>query len=144
MRTCLLSLLISVSLSSFSQITFEKAYFIDNNGLKTECLIKNSDWVNNPVNFEFKLSADDTPKTMDVSSVKEFGIYNFSRYVSADVKIDRSKTKQTELTRLKDPEWSDERLFLKVLIDGKATLYYYQDFYHTRFFYSVDNSQIEQ
>jgi hypothetical protein len=144
MKAFLISLMCLISIYSFSQITFDKAYFIDNNGLKTECLIKNLDWVNNPVNFEFKLSADDSPKTMDISSVKEFGIYNFSRFVRADVKIDRSKTKLKDLSQDKEPEWSDEQIFLKILIEGKATLYYYQDFYHTRLFYSIDNSPITQ
>jgi hypothetical protein len=132
------------SLNRFFQITFDKAYYFDNNGLKTDCLIKNQVWVNNPTNFEFKFSTDDTPKTMDISSVKEFGIYNISRYVRADIKIDRSKTKMKELTQEKEPAWSNELLFLKVLIEGKATLYYFQDFYNTRFFYSIDNSPIAQ
>ena len=39
---------------SYSQITFEKGYFISNDGIKTECFIKNLDWRNNPTEFEYK------------------------------------------------------------------------------------------
>ena len=49
-------LTIILSLNSYSQVSFEKGYHIDNNDQKISCLIKNLDWKNNPTKFEFKLS----------------------------------------------------------------------------------------
>ena len=37
-----------------AQTKFEKGYFVDNSGQRTEVLIKNLDWKNNPTEFEFK------------------------------------------------------------------------------------------
>ena len=42
--------------ASFSQITYQPGYFINNSGSKTECLIKNVAWKDNPVEFDYKLS----------------------------------------------------------------------------------------
>jgi hypothetical protein len=42
------------------------------------------------------------------------------------------------------PEWSDEIIFLKVLVEGKANLYSYDGRNILRLFYSVDNSPVKQ
>ena len=39
----ILSIIIT-SINCYSQIKFEKGFYIDNDGQKTECLIKNIDW----------------------------------------------------------------------------------------------------
>jgi len=48
-------LLMLTACFTYSQINYEAGYFIDNNGKKTECLIKNVAWKNSPLNFEYKL-----------------------------------------------------------------------------------------
>jgi len=75
-----------LSISCYSQIIFEKGYFIDNAGQKTECLIKNMDWRSNPTAFDYKLSESDKSKTETIASVKEFGIYTVARYKRYTVK----------------------------------------------------------
>ena len=42
-------------MNCFAQISFEKGYFINNANQKTNCLIKNQDWKDNPTEFEYKL-----------------------------------------------------------------------------------------
>ncbi|NQX83980.1 MAG: class I tRNA ligase family protein [Mycoplasmataceae bacterium] len=51
-----LLLQIVFSLAGNAKIKFEQGYFINNQGVKIECLIKNTDWRNNPSNFLHKLS----------------------------------------------------------------------------------------
>ncbi len=137
-------ILVLVSISAFAQISFEKGYFIDNNHHRIECLIKNMDWKNNPAEFEYKLLTDSVVTKGNLGTVKEFGVAGFSRYVNADTKIDLSPAEIDNFYTKRDPEWSPVHLFLKVLVEGKATLYVYTSGKTTRFFYSVSDSPINQ
>ncbi|MDQ6471486.1 hypothetical protein RB619_12600 [Flavobacterium sp. LHD-80] len=128
-----------------AQISFEKGYFISNNGTKTECFIKNIDWYNNPVDFKYKISIDDTDiKTETLATVKEFGVENGATFKKATVKIDMSDNRLENISTTKNPEWKEETVFLKVLVQGKANLYYYLTKDMTRFFYETANVPTEQ
>lgn len=135
-----IALFIIISLKSFSQVNYEKGYFIDLNGKRTECLIKNQGWKNNPTGFEYKLAEGDVSNKMNVSSVKEFGITAQSRYLAADVKIDRTGDDYPDLSMNKNPVWLNERLFLEVLIESKTSLLSYNSKNLRRFFYEVDDT----
>lgn len=132
------------SISCFGQISFEKGYFIDNSGLRTDCLIKNYDWKNNPTEFEYKSSEKAVVRRESISSVKEFGIYDISKYVKHSVDIDRSSKVLTHMSRQKEPIFKKEQLFLKVLVEGKANLFKYTDGNLVRFFYQIENSIVDQ
>lgn len=140
----ILFIFILTALNSIAQITFEKGYFIDNNNQRVECLIKNNDWKNNPKEFEYKLNENAAPLRGSTGTVKEFGIIGYSKYVMANTKIDLSPVETGRLSEIREPEWSQQNLFLKVLIDGKATLYTYTANGMERFFYSVSDSAIKQ
>ncbi len=148
MKKQLLTLaLILVSLSgieSYSQIVFESGYFIDESNQKIECLIKNIDWYNNPTKFEYKLSQDSEVQTTTVQTVKEFGVNNCFKYIRAKVEIDRSINKIGSFSFERDPVFQEEVLFLKVLLEGPSSLFLYKDGELTRFFYSMDDSEITQ
>jgi hypothetical protein len=133
-------LLIIFTLHSFAQIIFEKGYIIDNNNQRIECLIKNNDWKDNPQQFEYKNSKDESIAKGDITTVKEFGISGIARFVKADVKIDISRMDGGNLSKQRDPEWEQRQLFLKVLVEGKAILYGYEDGPILRFFYSLSDS----
>ena len=128
----------------FAQIPFEKGYFIDHNRNKVECLVKDMDWRNSPNKIVFKLTLESEPKTIDISAITEFGIYGSSKYVMKNVKIDNSNDNLNNLTYDRSPSWSEEQLLLKVLVEGKASLFYYQNPNVVRFFYSVNGSDILQ
>lgn len=132
------------TLNCYAQISFQKGYFIDDDNQRTSCLIKNFDWQNNPTQFEYKLSETDKAKKADITSVKEFGLDNFSKYIRATVNLDRSKDNLSELSNDRNPIFEEEELFLKVLIEGKSSLYLYREFKVTKYFYSVEGSPIEQ
>lgn len=131
--------LLLMSVQAVAQITFQQGYFIDNNGSKTECYIKNRDWLNNPIEFEYALTDKGTALYADTSSVKEFGIYGESKFVRARVKVDMTP----DLT-FKKVELSWNTLFLKVLVEGDANLYLFYQGDIRRFFFSVPGVPIEQ
>lgn len=136
--------LILIALCSNAQITYEKGYFIDNQNNRVECLIKNNDWKNNPKEFEYKLTEHANSETGSFRTVKEFGVYGYSKFVKADTKIDLSSMTAASLSKDRNPEWSQELIFLKVLVEGKATLYYFERDGLIRFFYSLSDSAAKQ
>lgn len=139
-----LFLALILSLNGFSQSTFVKGYFINNSNEKTNCLIKNEDWLNNPIEFKYKIKEDSEKKTLAINSVKEFGVFNTFKYVRHHVAIDRSGKKADELDFNKNPIFNKEKLFLKVLIEGKANLYYYEDRGLVRYFFNKNSAEVKQ
>lgn len=143
-KQLLFFLFIILTFNCYSQITFEEGYFINNKGEKTDCLIKNLDWKNNPTEFKFILSKDATPETLKLKSVKEFGIYGISKFVRFTVKVDISSENISHLSKQKDPIYEEQQLFLKVLVEGKANLYKYQNKTFKRYFYNNQDSEVKQ
>lgn len=133
-----------LSINSYSQIAFENGYFINDNDRKTDCLIENIDWKNTPVEFRYKLSQNQNVVTADAGTVKEFAINGRSKFIRSVVKIDRSSKVIEYMSKEKNPVFNDEKLFLQVLIEGKATLFLFEDASVRRFFYKVNDSEIKQ
>ena len=146
MKPILTTLAIALFLhfNSYCQTRYEKGYFINDNGERIEGLIRNADWKNNPVEFHFKLSENDQPQTRTIRSVKEFGINGKTKYLRAIVNIDRSSESIKSLDRASQPAFEEEELFLKVLIEGKASLYSYEDKDLKRFFFKTENPGLRQ
>ncbi|WP_114778525.1 porin family protein [Botryobacter ruber] len=140
----LLAFALMVSIKCFSQIAFEQGYFINNENQKKDCFIKNVDWRNNPTQFEYKLSQDSKTQKADIQSVKEFGIPGDFKYIRASVNIDRSSDDIRFMSADRSPIFKEEQLFLKVLVEGKASLFIYEDGSLTRFFYKMNDSEIQQ
>ncbi|MDW5288338.1 outer membrane beta-barrel protein [Formosa sp. PL04] len=146
MKTYLLLFFTTIlSINCFSQIAFEKGYFINNANQKTECLIKNVDWLNNPTEIKYMLSDHGETQDISIEDIQEFGIYNVSEYQKETVDIDRSTSSLTDLTSDRNPTFKSEYLLLRVLVKGNATLYeYIEDGKLKRYFYSLNDSKIEQ
>lgn len=132
------------TLETNAQISFEPGYYIDNDGKRTDCLIKNIDWKNNPTDFEIKPTADAEKQVLSIDAVQEFGIANTIKFVRAQVNIDRSSDFTASLTTNKAPVFTSEKLYLKVLIEGDASLYVYADKSLTRYFFKINDREIEQ
>jgi hypothetical protein len=149
MNRPLLPVQITLILSCFwsiatAQVKFEKGYFVDNANQRTECLIKNFDWKNNPKEFTYKIADTSDAVKMTSEIVREFGIYGSSKFIGCKVKIDRSGDDLGSLTYEKDPVWQEEQLFLRVLVEGNATLYTYVEGGMLRFFYSRQGIPVNQ
>lgn len=126
--------LVFFSIFSFAQIRFESGYIIDNNNQRKEVLIKNVDWLNNPKSFEYKLDENSKIEIATIDAVKEFGVDEL-KYVRADVKIDRSSEDFNSISITEQPEFKEEMLYLKILVEGDATLLEYVDNNLVRYFF---------
>lgn len=135
--------IVFVAMNSYAQIDFVAGYFIDNNDQKTTCLIRNVDWMNNPIEFKYKVSDEAETQTAIIDEVKEFGVLNKSKYIRATVDLDTSSDKIGSLTRIRNPSFSSQVLFLKMLVEGKANLYVYENNNGRKYFYNKELSEIK-
>jgi hypothetical protein len=137
----------------FGQTKFGQGYFIDNEGKRLGCLIKAEDWRNNPSKFFYRDTETSDIKSLDVADAKEFGFVAGVRYVRATVDIDYSNdvdeiqnTPDGPLSKIslqREPEWKKGQVvFLQVIVDGKADLFYWYGDVRMRFFYSMNDSTI--
>lgn len=144
MKNTFLLIFLLFTTISLSQIKYEKGYYIDNSNKKVECFIKNMDWFNNPDYINVRLNENGDTKNLSIDQIKEFGIYNTSKYVRAKVKMDRSSEIADKISSNRNPTFNEELLFLNVLVEGDATLYLYEDHNLKRFFFNKDNDSIKQ
>ena len=114
----LISQFILVGLSA--QISFEQGYFIDNEGTKTICSIKNIDWRNNPSSITYRFD-DNSPSVKTLDQIQEFGIDGISKYTRSVIQLDMSSTNINNLSFDKNPEFVQDAVLLKVLVEGEAT-----------------------
>lgn len=139
-----LTLAFILSFNSYSQIVFEKGYFISDDDKKTNCLIENMDWKNTPVSFRYKLSDGQDVVRADLKTIKEFAINGKDKFIKTVVKIDRSDKRIESMSKEKNPVFNEEKLFLQVLLEGNAALFLFDDGNVRRFFYKVNDSEIKQ
>lgn len=136
-------IIVLLSFKSYSQVNYEKGYIINQNNQKIECLIESMDWRNTPTTFKYKISENSDIMTGDITSVKEFSLNGKNKFISAVVKIDRSNRPQEQLSKDKNPDFKEEKIFLQVLLEGKASLYLNEG-YLKLYFYKVDDGEIKQ
>jgi len=144
MKQIYTSTLLLISLLGFSQNKFEKGYFIDNSGIKINCLIKNFDWEYNPESIEIKKTMEDEGKEIGIYNIQEFSIDGISKYIKQTLNIDDSKG-EPNYSISKEPHFVSSTVLLKVLVEGKNSLYSYENNqFPIRFFYKTEQSEIEQ
>lgn len=144
LKTYFLLLFCSFSICTLSsQTNFETGYYIDNSGKRTDGLIRNLDWRNNPEHFQFKHTAEAEAQTFGIARIQEFGIGDFIKYQRHIVMIDASSDLTSELTSQRVPTFTKKTLFLKVLVAGGAALYQYETGNSKRFFYAPKGDSTE-
>jgi hypothetical protein len=122
---------------------YEKGYFIDSQGGKTECYIKMEDW-NEQHGIHYHLNLRDSPKFAEINRVKGFGIRDNLKYIKVKANIDISGDEEGLLSLEQNPEWQEEELFLRTLVEGKINLYAFEAKYGKRYFFNEESSPVEQ
>ncbi|WP_425392708.1 hypothetical protein [Ekhidna sp.] len=126
---------------SFGQVEFEKGYFLDAEGKRVECLIKNLGWFENPTSFDYKLNESSEILTRTISNTKVFAIGTEVKYKKYIVEVDLSSDNVDELTADKNPSFTEKEVFLRQLIEGELNLFNYIEGNVQRFF--ISNEEIE-
>ena len=144
MKKIILSFVVLFNTNFYAQVNFEKGYIIDNNNIKTECLIKNLDWLDNPTEIEIKMSDSGVIRVESVKTIKEFKVDNSVKYVSVNAMMDLFYEDIRGYTTSSQPVLKKKNIFLRLIIEGEASLYEYQEKSTSNFFYSLKDSNIEQ
>ncbi len=137
-------LLLMIASAGFGQISFKSGYLITTNNQKINGLFRDQNWLNSPKVIEYAYSQGETTHKVSTDTIRELVIGDNTKYIRAKVKIDRSSSDLTALDVSRNPVFSEECLFLKVVTEGKATLYQYNEPNFERFFFKVDSSGINQ
>lgn len=133
-----------MNLVTQAQIKYESGYYIDTLGVKVNCLIRNADWRENPTYFRWKSNENSSEQRKTIQEVKEFGIAGVVKFLRAEVEVDQSSDVVNDMSYEHDPVNKIKMIFLRVLIEGEASLYSYIDGDSKRYFYSLNNGVIEQ
>ena len=144
MKKAILLFLTLTYFTNYAQTKFEKGYFINNSNEPVECFIKNLDLLYNPNRFSYKLDLNSEEIILSIKDAKVFEIYGVVKYERNIVNIDRSSEIGDEISVNRKAIFNEEQLFLKVLVEGKATLYKYAEPNLLRYFFKKDNSKTEQ
>ena len=130
--------------STAAQTKFDKGYYIGNDESRVECLVNIQQTKRTPSEFLWKINETDEPQTAAAISVREFGIIKGNKFISALVNLDISSDDENNPSEQADPDWSEQKLFLEVLVEGEASLYHYKQPTIERFFYRVNSGPIRQ
>lgn len=144
MKKLFLGCLLLQPLFCFSQAVFIKGYFIDNDHHRKDCLIEDVYSKNNIAGFDYKLTEDAAPLKASIDNVEEFGFQDNFKWIRATVNVDTSSRNIDVMKNNRHPEWKQRTVFLKTLIEGKASLYEYKEGDFEFFFFSKDNGNLEQ
>ena len=120
-----------------AQIDFQPGYYLRNDGTRISCLIKDYGWRNNPKNIVLKTSSDAAPVTIGIDNIAEFGVGN-SKYQRLEVDVEISGDALDELNNSPVPKYRHETAFLKLLVEGRASLYLYTDKRLNRYFFRLN------
>lgn len=140
MKKFLAIAMLLIAQSIFSQTHFEKGYFISRDGSKTECLIKNEDWMSIPSEFKYRLSPDSEVKRISQAQVRKLEIPTKFLFERHTVDIHRYSTKASDLSNVRTSNFKKESLLLKVIVEGKARLLRYSIGNVNYFFYMLDDN----
>lgn len=136
-RYLLLFSLALVGFNSYTQTSFEKGYFINNSDIKVDCLIRNKESLDGTDNLEYKLSVDGNIQKVKLSDIKRIELYNLWKYEWKRVNVDISDNYLSKISSNRNPTFKEQKLFLKILVEGDANLYEYLNGSSKRFFYGL-------
>lgn len=136
-RTGIILIFCFLNIVAQAQINFEKGYFIDNQGNRLECFIKNVGWQNNPERFQYQEIYGGQTLDANLETAQEFGVFNQFRFVRVSIKLDRGPDSE------KRAELKEKPLFLKTLVEGQASLYVYKQGNLVQFYFTVSGQPLE-
>lgn len=124
-RIAFLILSVLSCIAGSAQVRFETGWFADNNGNRTECLIRNDEKFCAASSIRYKMDEEGDECVAAISDVSSFyvGRMLFERH---EVNIDMSEgTLSSGVGYDSEPAYEKKTVFLQVLCDGDARLYFY-------------------
>ena len=140
---CLILLFLCCTSLVGAQAPFTRGFIVFDSGNRQDVFIQNKDWRSNPESISYRLTSEGNIQTARMEEVESFGIESGDRFVRAKVRVDRASDITSNLPFGRNPEWSTETVFLRVLLESEATLFQYIDAPVTRYYYQKNGGAIE-
>lgn len=131
-------------LPTCAQVNFEKGYYINNLNERIEGFIQNNAARTNPTYLWYKSSQNGDDIKLSINDVKQFEIYNYTKFIRVSTKIDQSNQSINTIDKSWKPKLENKTVFVKSIIEGKASLYSHTNSTRELFFFSKDSSEIKQ
>jgi len=125
------------------QADYVPGYYINASDQKVSGYILNRDWKNNPTEFKFKRNLNEEPIAIQLAEAKTFGIGETVRYDRFTVDIDQSRDRTNKLSKQRQPEFQQRLVFLKLLVDGPAKLYLFENADSKRYYFQLNQAKPE-
>ncbi|WP_431121865.1 hypothetical protein [Flagellimonas flava] len=125
-----------------SQTRFEKGYYVALDGNRVDCLIQNSNWSDSPNQVTYKIADSADESTIDPNSVLEFGVGGVV-YKSVNSQFPETFLKPRKNDNEATPEMVQKTVFVKLILEGKASLYQYREKNQLIYLYQLDDEAIE-
>lgn len=140
LRKLIVAALILCMFQTFGQGASQKGYYIDNLDNRIEVFFKYID-VETYEFIEVKKQETDEFSKVPVSQIKEYGVGSDFKFVRTTVKLDVSAG---IVSMNKEPKLESTTIFLNTILEGKASLYSYNDGAITRYFFITDKQPLKQ
>lgn len=122
---------------------FQQGYYIDREGNRKEIQLEDKKWITWP-NDALTILENGRKKQIPMNQIREFGIDGEMKFITADVKIDRSSDRLSELGFDPEPNFVEERVLLKAIVEGDLSLYLFLDNNIKKFFYQREDAELKQ
>lgn len=143
-RSLILLLFLVIPISVFSQKGYEAGYYIDQAGVKNEGLIKKENWGLTPRKISFKRYSGSNTIELTPGSVRVVEIEGKVKFIGGNFMVDLASEDLRKITSFSEARLEENQTFLKVLIEGKASLYEYNREGIIRYFYAIDKQEPTQ
>lgn len=128
--------------SAFAQ-RFEEGYYTDREGNRREVQIENKRW-SIWSNEALTVIENGQKKQIPIDEIQEFGIDGEMKFITAEVNLDRSSNWLSDLGFDPKPNFVEERVLLKVLVEGELSLYLFLENNIKKFFYKRQGEELKQ
>jgi hypothetical protein len=124
------------------QKNFVPGYLIDLKGDTLHGLIDFRNPDVNPDRISFKSNLNNTPVLFNPTSIKGFAVEN-EIYESAIVTVDKSSNRTSEISYYTGFDLRTDTVFLRTLIQGNKSLFYYFDMFGKEHFFIKQDAEFE-
>lgn len=128
----LISIICLISTSLLAQDLFEEGYYLNNQGENVQGYIDVFPLTDSPTSIRFKKNRSDNLRSLSISEVSAFQVsgFKFVRFIG-DIDLNLTPSSNT------DAEFEDRQIFLRVIVEGEASLYSYKESDSEIYFYST-------
>lgn len=143
-KECFFTFVFSLLFSTvFGQEKFEKGSFVTSIGETVECYVQNMNWIYTPTSITIKRKLEGSQEQLAMSNLSSFEIEGKVKFIKHTVDLEISSDNTEKLSSVKAPSFEKREALLKVLTEGRATLFAYEENRIKRYFYALTNQEVK-